>query len=172
MKKHKGKLIWGVVILAAVGLMWLGGSQGEADTWADTDVACLPGGHQNAMMHIHAQLSVSVDGETQRVPGNVGINNACMAEVHTHNAGGQIHIESPDQSAELTLADFFVVWDQQLEREGYTREIIANGEEATPDHVFSDGDQVQVRFTSDESATSTQATSSEEATTTSDESEQ
>lgn len=172
MKQHKTKIIWGVVIVLLLGFMYWGGQTSSADTWEDTDVDCLPNGHQNLAYHIHANLTVSVDGDQQTIPSNMGISNACMAEVHTHEAGGNLHIESTDANSERDLADFFAVWDRELDRDGYERSVTVNGEEADADYVMRDGDQIEVRFTSvedDETATSTDAATStedEEATTT------
>lgn len=151
MKKHKTKIIWGVIILALVGLMFWGGQSSSAETWQDTDVDCLPSGHQGLAFHIHADLSVFVDGQQQTIPANTGISRTCMAEVHTHDASGYIHIESTDRNAVLTVHDFFKVWDQPIEREGYKATVMVNGEEADFDYEWRDGDDVQVMFESDDS---------------------
>jgi hypothetical protein len=167
MKKHKKKLIWGGFIIGVIVLMLLGGREGVVGTWEDTEVTCLPGGHQNALTHIHANLSVVVDGEEQAVPANTGVSVACMAEIHTHTADGEIHVETPSRSANRTLTEFFAVWGESLEREGYDREIMVNGESASPTYGFTDGDRIEVSFTS--VATSTQATSTEPTATSSQE---
>lgn len=172
MQKHKTTIIWGVIILAIVGLMFLGGQSSSAGTWEDTNVDCLPSGHQGLAYHIHADLGVFVDDEQQTIPSNTGITNGCMAEVHTHDASGYIHAEVTDASKELSIADFFAVWDRELDRDGYESVITVNGEEVDGDYVFQDGDDMEVRFTSvedDETATSTDtatSTEDEEATTT------
>lgn len=145
MKKHKTKLIIGGIVVAVVVVM-LVSRPGSADTWGETQVSCLPGGHQNAVTHIHANLSVFVDGNQQVIPANTGIDNMCMAEVHTHDRSGEIHIESVDRNARRTLADFFAVWDELLEREGYDRSILVNGQPASPGYIFRDGDVIEVRF--------------------------
>lgn len=163
MKNKTGWIVGGVIAFALV-LILIGGGGGDADAgnWADTEVACLAGGHQGAITHIHSHLSVFVDGEEQSIPADVGINAACMAEVHTHDATGEIHIETPGRGGERTLADFFAVWDQPLTRSGFEREITVNGQEASPEYVFADGDEIEVRFTS--TSTSTEATTTEEET--------
>lgn len=158
MRKHKTKLIWGGVIIVAIGLMIFGGNTSDAGNWPGTEVTCLPGGHANALTHIHANLSVFIDGEEQLIPANAGVSGACMAEVHTHTSDGEIHVETPTREHNRTLADFFAVWDEDLERDGFTREITVNGSTSDSGYVFADGDRVEVRFTS--------ATSSPVATTT------
>lgn len=158
MHKHKTKLIWGGVIVVAVALMIFGGRTSDAGNWPGTAVACLPGGHANALTHIHADLSVFIDGEGESIPGNTGVSAACMAEVHTHAADGEIHIETPSRNHDRTLADFFAVWGEDLEKEAYEREITVNGVAADPGYVFADGDQITVRFTSvTNTATTTEA---------------
>jgi hypothetical protein len=85
-------------------------------------------GGEQTLLHIHARLTVFVDGRSKRVPYGVGISNpqtestqrgpfvasgACFSWLHTHAADGIIHIESPVQRA-FTLGDFFDVWGQPL----------------------------------------------------------
>jgi hypothetical protein len=49
------------------------------------------------VVHIHAHLDVSVDGQPVVVPGGIGIgwSSQGISPLHTHNASGVIHIESP-----------------------------------------------------------------------------
>ncbi len=65
--------------------------------------------------HIHPYLRVLIDGQPVPIPALVGIrsiskNLACLEPVHTHDASGIIHIESPDPGQIYTLADFFAIW--------------------------------------------------------------
>lgn len=158
------------MVIAAIGLLWWGGSasQSEAGTWQGTDVACLPGGHANAAMHWHSDLRIFVDGEPVMIPANTGINATCMAEVHTHDTSGELHVESVDAGAELTVSDFFSVWGQPLERDGFSLEAMVNNEpvENIGDYVIRDGEVITLRYWSQ---TSDAATSSQdESATTSD----
>lgn len=164
MKKHKTKIIWGVVILGLVGLMYWGGGASSAATWEDTDVACIPGGHQNLAYHIHADLTVTIDGQQQTIPTNTGINSTCMAEVHTHDATGYIHAESVDRNSVQTLDDFFAVWGEETEREGYEVTVLVNGEESGFDYQWRDGDNVEVMFNSTDDTDTATSTNSEEVT--------
>jgi len=64
--------------------------------------------------HIHAHLSVYVDGQQRTIPPDIGIfNNQCIYWLHTHDTSGIIHVESPDERV-YTLGDFFAVWRQPL----------------------------------------------------------
>jgi hypothetical protein len=92
-------------------------------------VGCL--GQEQTLMHIHAHLTVFVNGAARQIPYAIGIThpgvqntaqgafvgagsvNSCFYYLHTHAADGIIHIESP-QNTTYTLADFFDIWGQPL----------------------------------------------------------
>jgi hypothetical protein len=79
--------------------------------------------------HIHAHLTIFVNGKQQQVPGGIGIPDAvstptqgggsfifsgkCLYWLHTHTADGIIHVESP-KVATYTLGQFFDEWGQPL----------------------------------------------------------
>ena len=87
-------------------------------------------GAEQVLFHIHAHLTLFVDGTARRIPDGVGIPGAqvsatpvgpyvgsgsCFYWLHTHAADGIVHIESPIQRT-YTLGNFFDVWRQQLTR--------------------------------------------------------
>jgi hypothetical protein len=89
-------------------------------------VQCL--GAEQLLFHIHAHLTVYVNGSARRIPYGIGIPGAqvqqtpagpyvgggsCFYWLHSHAADGIIHIESPVQRT-FTLGDFFDVWGQKL----------------------------------------------------------
>jgi hypothetical protein len=89
-------------------------------------IRCL--GSEQLQFHIHAHLTVYVNGVARRLPDGVGIINPrvsqtpvgayvgggnCFYWLHTHAADGIIHIESPAKRT-FTLGDFFDVWGQPL----------------------------------------------------------
>ena len=89
-------------------------------------IQCL--GAEQLAFHIHAHLTVFVNGVARRVPYAVGITSPqaeqtptgtfvgggnCFYWLHTHAADGIIHIESPVQHT-FTLGNFFAVWGQPL----------------------------------------------------------
>jgi hypothetical protein len=75
--------------------------------------------------HIHAHLSLFYKGEQIAIPAGIGIVPPFHARdgfvgdgqgfywLHTHDATGIIHIESPDDRA-YTLGNFFHIWGQPL----------------------------------------------------------
>lgn len=65
--------------------------------------------------HIHAQLTISIDGEIVDIPANLSISQTgLLSHFHTHELDNVLHLESvpglapPDDF--LTLGDFFEVW--------------------------------------------------------------
>jgi hypothetical protein len=65
--------------------------------------------------HIHAHLSVYVNGAPRVIPAGIGIEPGAIYPLHTHFTDGVIHIESPVPRV-YTLGEFFDVWGQPLDR--------------------------------------------------------
>ena len=83
---------------------------------------------EQVLFHIHAHLTIFVNGSPRQVPAGIGIPDAraqntaqgpfvdsgkCFYWLHTHAADGIIHTESPIQRT-YTLGDFFDEWGQPL----------------------------------------------------------
>jgi hypothetical protein len=83
---------------------------------------------EQTLFHIHAHLTIFVNGAPRQVPAGIGIPNAsgqntpagefidngtCFYWLHTHAADGIVHIESPVQRT-YTLGQFFDEWGQPL----------------------------------------------------------
>jgi len=84
---------------------------------------------EKVAFHIHAHLSIFVNGKQKQVPYGIGIglplrgvssaagpfvtNGSCFAWLHTHTGDGIIHMEAPKQMT-FTLGQFFDVWGQKL----------------------------------------------------------
>lgn len=149
--------IVGIIVAIVVvfgGLLWWAGSASQpALVFVEgTNVACLPNGHQNLATHIHPVLTITVDGEPEAIPANIGISGTCMAETHTHDSSGTLHIETATHARlqELSIEDFFTVWGQPVEREGYDVVISVNGQEIS--HIsgvpLQDGARIELNYTS------------------------
>ena len=77
-------------------------------------------------VHVHAHLSLFYKGQQIAIPYGIGIvqpfqvNNGFVGGgagiywLHTHDATGIIHVESPDSRA-YTLGQFFDIWGQPLD---------------------------------------------------------
>ena len=65
--------------------------------------------------HHHNLIQIFIDGKPVTVPAYIGINNTgppsqeFITVLHTHDASGIVHIESPVAKT-FTLGDFFNVW--------------------------------------------------------------
>jgi hypothetical protein len=83
---------------------------------------------EQVLFHIHAHLTIFVNGAPRQVPAGIGIPGAraqntaqgpfigsgkCFYWLHTHAADGIIHTESPIQRT-YTLGNFFDEWGQPL----------------------------------------------------------
>jgi len=83
---------------------------------------------EQTLFHIHAHLTVFVNGSPRQVPAAIGIpgprveqtsagpfvgSGTCFYWLHTHAPDGIIHIESPVQRT-YTLGEFFDEWGQPL----------------------------------------------------------
>lgn len=66
---------------------------------------------EGTRLHIHQHLDVFVDGRRVPVPAGIGIDPSGLfiSPLHTHDASGVIHVESPTARA-FTLGEFFGVW--------------------------------------------------------------
>ena len=84
--------------------------------------------NEQTIFHIHAHLTVFVNGAARQIPAGIGIPGAqpqntpqgtfigggtCFYWLHTHAADGIIHIESPIHRI-YTLGNFFDEWGQSL----------------------------------------------------------
>jgi len=83
---------------------------------------------EQVLFHIHAHLTVFVNGSPRQIPAGIGIpgaqaqnspqgqfisNGKCFYWLHTHAADGIIHTESPVHRT-FTLGNFFSIWGQPL----------------------------------------------------------
>ncbi len=66
---------------------------------------------EGQVQHTHQHLDLFVDGAAVEVPANIGIDFATgiLSPIHTHDATGIIHVESP-VIREFTLGELFDVW--------------------------------------------------------------
>ncbi len=78
------------------------------------------------VQHIHVHLTLIANGVQRAIPLGIGAKQAevisnfvvdahCFYWVHTHDASGILHIESPN-SAQLNLGELFAIWGEPLSR--------------------------------------------------------
>lgn len=72
---------------------------------------------EGAVTHIHQHLVIYDRGRPVAIPQDIGIDQTrgCLYWLHTHDATGVIHLESPTQTT-YTLGQFFDIWGQPLGR--------------------------------------------------------
>jgi nitrate reductase NapE component len=82
--------------------------------------------NEGEVVHIHQHLDVFVNGKKVPVPAQIGIyGNQFLTELHTHDATGVMHVESPTKRT-FDLAQFFGVWGVRLTPScvgGYCKEL-------------------------------------------------
>lgn len=100
----------------------LAASQGTAQPpWprpADTtqraqEAGLLVASNEGNRVHFHVHLDILVNGKPTPVPADLGIGTTGLAELHTHDGTGVLHIESPQQS-QWTLGQLFDEWNVRL----------------------------------------------------------
>jgi hypothetical protein len=98
----------------------LPGTQTGAPPWppeishlrARVDADSLPAlTAEGQAQHTHEHLDLFVDGQPVTVPTDIGIDQigGLLSPLHTHDATGIIHVESPVVRT-FTLGEFFDVW--------------------------------------------------------------
>ncbi|MGB3921880.1 MAG: hypothetical protein WBL19_01175 [Minisyncoccia bacterium] len=122
-------------------------------------------------VHWHPELSVTIKGEKQPIPANIGIgmqyagypqydSMMMMANMHTHDDSGMIHwevMEGPVTKDEVTLAVFFGIWGKTFNKDcifeycngaGGTVKMLVNGKENTEfeNYVVKDKDKIEIIF--------------------------
>lgn len=70
---------------------------------------------EGSALHIHQHLTITVDGAAVSIPADLGIDAAKqqISPIHTHDASGIIHVESPTVTS-FTLGQVFDEWQQKL----------------------------------------------------------
>jgi hypothetical protein len=72
---------------------------------------------EGQVLHTHQHLDIFVAGKPVTVPGDLGIGDGFISDLHTHATypPGIIHVESPADTR-FTLGQFFAVWGVPLSR--------------------------------------------------------
>jgi hypothetical protein len=80
-------------------------------------------------MHVHPYLQIIINGQNVTIPADVGISSSCLEPIHTHDASGILHLETPGTSTNYTLGQFFQIWsatDHTVAVDGQARPIVFN----------------------------------------------
>jgi hypothetical protein len=112
---------------------------------------------EGTAQHTHEHLDLWVDGQPVTIPSDIGINQAAgfLSPIHTHDATGIIHVESP-VVRDFTLGEFFDVWGVRFDGHcvggtcdgsGRTLSVDVNGQAFTGDPrslVLEDHEEIVV----------------------------
>jgi sulfur carrier protein ThiS len=116
-KKNLIMIIIPIVIAATITLLLL------------STISGVPSSSNKMLLHNHATLNVTYNGQTQQVPQNIGIVSVGKAEdpllygdhsldkygmegmspLHTHDGSGTIHVES-NTKRDFRLGEFLDIW--------------------------------------------------------------
>jgi hypothetical protein len=110
-------------------------------------IECM-GGHARAVQHFHPHLTILVDGQEESIPANLGLIGNCMAEIHTHDATGALHVEAAYSTKTFYLKNFFSVYGKTLEREGYEISMTVDDQSNTElgELVLKDKQQIVLEY--------------------------
>ena len=114
------------------------------------------GGHSNLALHIHPQLTITINGVQQTIPANLGVEQGIMRPMHTHDGSGGLHVEGPCKR-DFTLGEFFQVWGQTFSSQcifdncvddNNSLKVLVNGRESTEfqDLVMRDLQRVEIIY--------------------------
>jgi len=72
---------------------------------------------EGVAQHFHTHLDVFVGLERVEVPAELGIDPATglMADLHTHDTSGVLHVESHAADTRFVLGQLFAMWDVRLD---------------------------------------------------------
>ncbi|MDQ6661905.1 MAG: hypothetical protein M3Z24_13205 [Chloroflexota bacterium] len=89
----------------------------------DNRVACDR--QEQTDYHIHAHLTIYINGKNVPLPANIGIaDKTCLYWLHVHdNYPGIIHIEAPSDYHDFTFGNFLDVWSQQFAQLDYPSQL-------------------------------------------------
>ena len=153
MNKNKSTIVIVVVIVIVLIILFAWPRFADSNRpivkqWKEAGIDCLPA-HQNANLHFHPRLRISVDGVEETIPASVGNTQSCMAELHMHDTTGTIHVESVRAGKTFTLGQFFIVFRQEINRPGYalSAEVDGAAVEDPASVALSEGQNIVFEYT-------------------------
>ena len=107
-------------------------------------------------MHIHPHLTIQVNGAPQVIPEGIGLGPNGDLPLHTHDATGLIHVESPVVRT-FRLDDFFTIWGEPFSSQqilGYHADathaisMTVDGQPSTAfgSQVLTDGENIVISY--------------------------
>lgn len=103
-------------------------------------------------IHYHPTLKITISGEDQEIPANIGLVGA-HNPMHTHDPDGVIHLEysSAVYENDIRLGEFFKLWKKDfdstkiLDSTGEVK-MLVNGEENNEygNYILENGDLIEI----------------------------
>jgi hypothetical protein len=112
-------------------------------------------------IHWHPNLTITIKGEEQLIPGDIGMGGVNHEGIHTHKPSDvdTLHIEKSGivKKENVRLAEFFKIWGKKLTKECIFEfcngedgqlKMLVNGEENTEfdDYLMQDKDEIEIIF--------------------------
>lgn len=111
--------VLGIAVLGLVLIVSMRGGSGSPKALSEKtnrEVALTCTTDMATEFHIHPIVEVVINGESEKIPTNLGIRQNCMNSIHTHSSDGVVHVESPEKR-DFTLGDFFAVWQEPFTKD-------------------------------------------------------
>lgn len=150
-RKFKRWATWLLVIGGSAGLfVWWAASQKPIP---EEDVVARRG------LHWHPELTISIKGQQQDIPANLGIG-AVHNPIHTHDSTGVLHLEFEGRRVtkdDIRLGQFFKLWDKPFSSscifdtcngsDGQLK-MTVNGKPNTAfdQYIMRDKDKIEIRY--------------------------
>ena len=119
-----GIVVAGVLVVAALVYFVIARGQTPANAAYPPISAVSCDSTEQGSFHIHAHLSIYIDGKVAPVPASIGIapDNSCLYWLHTHDSSGVIHIEAPNGFS-ITLKNFLDIWGERFPQLSYPSQL-------------------------------------------------
>jgi len=166
MKSNTGYVVLSVLGVA-ICILFLLMSQSTPELNAQESIANKTS--NKIIMHIHANLSVTVNGKSLIVPNGIGINSSlwkdhsldrfgtgqnanifglitpAMSPLHTHDSSGTIHVESTEYR-NYTLGQFLNIWGIPLQGSKINLLTDGNSTENYNNYILKDGEKMILKI--------------------------
>jgi hypothetical protein len=166
MKSNTGYVVLSVLGVA-ICILFLLMSQSTPELNAQESIANKTS--NKIIMHIHANLSVTVNGKSLIVPNGIGINSSlwkdhsldrfgtgqnanifglitpAMSPLHTHDSSGTIHVESTE-NRNYTLGQFLNIWGIPLQGSKINLLTDGNSTENYDNYILKDGEKMILKI--------------------------
>ncbi|EKE06059.1 MAG: hypothetical protein ACD_19C00092G0003 [uncultured bacterium] len=113
-------------------------------------------------LHWHPKVTVTIKGEKQEIPANLGLGGAVHGKIHTHDTDAKddvVHIEAQGvvTKDDTRLGRFFQVWGKDFNLttimdkkndQGGTVKMLVNGKENAEfeNYLMKDGDKIEISY--------------------------